>query len=325
MKEIRLITSEGNILTDFSDLKQLEYDLNFTKNLSEVEQLLAKLNHMIQWRGLASDQKAMLKRLRQKTYDRRKIFRLTSPVENSLKIDPIPNSPILQTAEIKLTPNEPPTFKEGVLSVLKNINGESFTRSLPAFTLFGIFAVLTIYLLWQQSVSLYAANGFSDPSWVAFGAIVMMVGFSAFHAVSKSKIALLLCLYASGYEIIFIVSGTFKDEAIVHKQNIENEPQLVWLRENLNRASANYEMIKSRYENPSSKVYQNSWYKEKHLDPAWQEYSAVQDNFTAKKEQLLAQFSELNMTSILKSLYRLGLVFLCMMSVHGLIRRARTN
>ena len=328
MREVRLLAVGGvseQIQKRFSDLKSsLENALIYARSLPEIEVVLSSLNLALQEGWLTAEYKSELRRIRQRTYDRRKTIRPADPLElprteGQYLVKNI--APIVKVEDFLGQSGEKFSFTAGVLKGLRSIDGEYLVRQLPVFLLFGVCISLTTALLWLQSVSLYQSSGFSDPKLVAFGAVLMMIGFAVIHGVTKSKVALLLCLYVSSYEVFFIISGTFKDESTVQVRKVENEPQLLWLKEKIARAAEVYQGGKKNYEDPTSKVYRNSWYKEKHLDPIWQEYSSAQENFTAKKAELLAHSSDVNSVGILKILYRLGLVFLCMMSVHGLTRR----
>ena len=114
--------------------------------------------------------------------------------------------------------------------VISNLDGEKILQSAPK-QIASILAVLSVSaLFWQQSVSLYTSSGFSQSKLVAVGAIIMMVGFASLHAMSKSKPALLLCVYMCGYEAYFVVAGTYANEASASLALVESSPDYVFLK-----------------------------------------------------------------------------------------------
>ena len=174
------------------------------------------------------------------------------------------------------------------------------------------------YLLWLQSVGLYKSSGFENPGLVAFTGIIMVIGFSIYHAHARSWLALICCLYIGAYETYFIASGTFSDEKMAKISNPEILQQKKWHMENISRAKENYEELKGRYEDPEDRIFQNAWFKKKHLDPAWKIYSEAQKIFTLFNSTNLASVSGFDHVGWLKILFRLGLVGLFMMVIHHL-------
>ena len=67
---------------------------------------------------------------------------------------------------------------------------------------------------------------------------------------------------------------------------------------------------------PTSKVFQNGWYKKNFVDPVWEQYSKAQNTYLSKLQAVTASEKGLDYVGILKLVYRLGIVFLCMMLVH---------
>jgi hypothetical protein len=142
----------------------------------------------------------------------------------------------------------------------------------------------------------------------------MIIGFAIMHSITKSKLLLVLCLYVSVYEVVLIVKGTAIDESVQASASIDRS----FDKESLDKHKQAYELAKDNYDNPESKVYHNSWYKQKTLDPAWAAYEQKQAVYESKIETGGA-----DKFGMLKIFYRLGLVFLCMISIHYLINSVR--
>jgi len=208
-----------------------------------------------------------------------------------------------------------PGFWTGVKKAISEIDGEMVTKALPKTLLFLAIGVAVFYLFWLQSTELYASAGFSNPGLIALGGILMISLFAAFHAVSRSTIAILLCLYAFGYEGYFMVTGTLNDETVVA---IEGDPELQFLKEKAERTRGEYLGVKARYEDPESRVYRNGWYKKKFLTPAWERNEAAQREFIGRRTEIEAR-SGIDHVAMLKIFYRLGMVLMVMLVVHGVV------
>ena len=224
----------------------------------------------------------------------------------------------LQSGDVKTKPD----FWTGAKQAFESIDGEKFVTALPGFLLLLLGAAAVIWLLWLQSLELYKSSGFSQPELASAGGLLMVVGFAIYRSVTRSNLALLLCLYAGGYETYFMVSGTVQDEKTSHVVNVESSPDLRFLLEKADKNREAYLSFKSRYDDPTSKVYQNEWFKAKYLDPAWKENEAAQIQFVEKKD-LLQEQGKTQSVTWLKIFYRLGLVLLCMIFVHRLAALGR--
>ena len=143
----------------------------------------------------------------------------------------------------------------------------------------------------------------------------MIAGFAAFHSIFPSKLALLCCLYAGGYETYFVVSGTIADESAVKTKKAHENAGVSWLREQVARNKAEYERVKARYETAGTKEHMNGWYKRKYLDPKWEAYSDAQTRLSNAIKRADSNISFDHVT-LLKIFYRLGLVALLMLLVH---------
>lgn len=332
MKKIRLVTnnSEKSCREEsFSDLKlDLENRLMSVRSDSDVLDLKSEVNHLLQTLNLSSEEKRELLNFRQKTYDKRKKLQAYVQIENKNaddfeKAHNGPNSDLCSAKQYQHTLANTSALKQ-IVSYFAGIDVEGVIHKLPALILFASCAIVTMCFIWKQSVPLYQSIGFSEPEICAFGALLMIAGFSVIHTISRSKIVLLLCLYASAYEVVLIVDGTMKNETQISQTQIEQNADVVWLKEQKEHSLKNYKELMTRYENPSSSVFKNSWYKSKYVDPAWQKYSSDQKNLSEKVEKLSTKNSSWDRIGMLKILYRLGLVFLCMISLHHLLKLGRS-
>ena len=316
--------------------KRLKHRLNGIKTLPDLEQLIKMMNPLLKAERFSIEEHYVLRRLRQQAYDRRRNPKFQAKIKNDLPLDvmspmqapaedkptpkrivPEPGATMLTTIAEKITPpqQKADNFGEGALRALTSINGERFVKTAPALLAWLSSASIVSYFLWQQSVDLYDSAGFKDSLWAAAGGILMLVGFAAHHSITRSKLALLLCLYASGYEAYLMISGTVENEQQIQIQTIQINPDLVFLKEKAAKSLAYYHEVKQRYDNPESKVFKNAWFLKTNLNPAWQESLADHKEWVAKEAALAGETGSDHITW-LKILYRLGLVFLCMILVH---------
>lgn len=354
MSEVLFLRSETNLgsgFLKFPDLKnRLEKHLGLAQMLPDLEDFIRSVNDLVKDNRYSPEERNDLKRMRQRAYDRRrsliKSFECTTPTNGG----PIVQEPVIVTItkeertpmalqSIEMVPSSskvnPPVaapdtlplpnrtdFWGGVQSAFHKMDGEHFVRTLPSLLALLVSSTLVIWFLYLQSLDLYTSSGFSQPYFAAAGGILMIVGFAAYRAVNKTKLALLLCLYAGSYEIYFMASGTVQDEKVISTNAITNDPELVFLGEKAEKSRQSYQALKARYEDPTSGVYKNGWFKSKHVDPAWDQNTQDQQSFLAKKKLLEGKDSALHVTW-LKIFYRLGLVLLCMVLVHMFSRKLR--
>lgn len=292
MSEMRLVQPGFNFgagFLPFLDLKfRLEKHLQIAQKASELEQVINYLTTIMKSDSYSHDERHEFKKIRQRAYDRRRKSLAENPVpklfalQNSAKQTPIlefvstpkqelqtltqteghdmnlhsvdikPKSEMIPSLESK------PDFWTGARQALEDIDGKSFVQALPGFLLLSTATVAVVGFLWLQSLELYKSSGFSQAELAAAGGVFMMIGFAAYHAVSRSKLALFLCLYAGGYETYFMISGTVQDETVEHLARIERDPELSFLAEKAEKARAAYQTHKTRYENPTSDMHNNS-------------------------------------------------------------------
>lgn len=152
----------------------------------------------------------------------------------------------------------------------------------------------------------------------------MIIGFAAYHSITRSWLALFFCLYAGAFEGYLMISGTIHNDAHAQSIAIQNDPEFVLLQEKADKERTHYHELKQRYDNPESKVFHNEWFSKNHLNPAWEISAKVQQELVAKKAAIMAASSAEHVTW-LKIFYRLGLVFLCMMLVHHFFARCMSE
>ena len=332
MSEVLFLRAEqdlGPCFLKFQDLKKrLEQGLNLVKTLTDLEALIGSLNDLMKSKNYSLEEKKYLKRIRQRAYERRHSFKMTTfdsikpeKEPKPMRIDELPCPPVYKKSQQHVeAPMPSGRFWFGVQRGLSKVDGEKLVGILPGFLCLVLVSAAVVYMVWFQSVELYRSSGFSEPCLTAAGAILMVLGFAAYHAMSRSWIALFLCLYVGGYEAYFMISGTIQNENSIAKQNLENDPELAFLRDKAEKSKAAYATLKSRFDDPNSEVHNNDWFKKKHLEPTWDLNEKDQNVFIAKRK-MLEQADDATHVTWLKVLYRLGLVFLCMVLVHLLTTR----
>jgi hypothetical protein len=256
--------------------------------------------------------------------DRKNIASTVEQLLQATRLFPRERSDLLALREKIMNPETimqtPPIgFWSGFTKALHDIDGEKFAKRIPKFLTLTLFSAAVSWFLWDQSVSLYEAVKFSSPSLAAAGAVLMIVGFAGLHGLTKSKLALFLCLYVGGYEAYTVVSGTVKAEEKISIDAVDAMPDVALLKEKATQMKENYETVKTNYEEPASKIFHNQWYKTKFLAPAWNEYQTAQESFVKGRNFVFEKQSSGHVT-FLKVLYRLGFVFLSMMLIHQLAR-----
>ena len=299
--------------SEFSDLKSdLEEGLTAITDLPDMEQMIGKMNQWLQTLELSTVEKLELRRLRQRAYDRKKQLKPTFPEKE-------PGPTLVFPSTMQAEDTETPPLIEQANEIQEEIPSQApifFLKPLFNFLCKLLFTALVVCLLWEQSLPLYKSSGFPEPTLAALGAIVMIVGFAILHSRTHSKLTLLLCLYAGGYEAMFIGAGTFKDESVEKQKILVSQPELVWLQEQTAKAKASYDEVKKRYDEPTSKVFKNGWYKKNFVEPVWEQYSTLQASYLSKLQIEKAASQSFDYIGMLKLVYRLGIVFLCMMLVH---------
>lgn len=320
---------------DFCDLEnRLKQRLKATKTFPDLEKLIGIMNPLLKAGRFSAKEQIILKRLRQRAYDLRRNPKFQALEHSSStrlqekmqeKLFHIPAGP--KQASIEQTLSTKPTAQNGSrpsnahcpscdsVQSAAYLNIENIVRIAPKLLALAISSSLVCFFLWHQSLALYESAGFADAIYAAAGGLLMVIGFAAYHALTRSWLALFFCLYAGSYEGYLMVSGTINNELQIQTQALQTNPDLVFLKERAAKSLAHYHELKQRYDNPESKVFKNDWFLKNHVNPAWQESTIAHKELMAK-ESTLAGVMQSGHITWLKIFYRLGLVFLCMMLVH---------
>lgn len=317
MENVALFKQPGNPETLSSLEQRFRNKILQSNDPVQVEQILDEINQSSKTYPNDTEEKKLIKRLRQRAYDRKRVLLQTDRNPQSFlptKEEPKETTKIATNVTTRVT--HPRSFREGIYAGLQQIDGEKLILALPKVLLLILATSLVVGLFWMQSVQLYEASGFEEAKLIAAGGLFMVAGFAAFRACSNSWLAILLCFYAGAYETYFVVSGTLSDEKQSQEQRISEDPSFVFLKEQSEKQYTDYLLAKNRYNDPNSKVYKNEWFKKKYLDPAWNQYQQAQ-NALSQQVQGIAK-ETFHHTTWLKVLYRLGLVILVMILVHGL-------
>lgn len=327
----------------FPDLEaKFEQHLESIRSIADLENLIEAIKPLFRDKRFSSDEVMRLRKLRQRAYDRKRnhkvpVHRSVEPPQRSEQITSrfigqrkpsADDNPLIQTptpsvgtqmtethANAAIPNCESASFVDGVVKRLSKVDGERFIETVPKLIICLSAAAVVSFFLWHQSLGLYSSAGFANATYAAAGGILMIVGFAAYHSLSRSWLALLCCLYAGAYESYLMVSGTIHDDIQTRVDSVQSNPELVLLQEKVDKEHSHYLELKQRYENPESKVFKNEWYLKTHLNPAWEANVAANRELVEKRATLTAE-PVVNHVTCLKILYRLGLVFLCMMLFH---------
>lgn len=313
----------GNL--SFPDLEaRFGRHLEQVRSVTDLDSLIRSINPLFQDERYSPDELARLKRLRQRAYDRKRNPRFQTPeslkpLESKSKVAAVPKSEPSVTAGANMSSvlnieSAKGTFADGALRSVGTDSAYWLKILPPLLAWFGA-AALVSFFLWQQSFALYESAGFINPTYSAVGGILMIIGFAAYHSITRSWLALFFCVYAGAYEGYLMISGTINDEQHIKTSALQGNAELMFLSEQANKEHEHYQELKQRYDNPESKVYRNDWFLKNHLNPAWQANEKALGALIAKEAALNAS-SDTKHITWLKIFYRLGLVFLCMMLVH---------
>lgn len=296
-------------------ITDLEARLSNSRSGSDLELLLSDLGEFLKDQNNDQDQILALKKIRQRLYDKK---RYLQTLENNIRSDQM-NQSISRSGSNLISDQTDETR-------LKNFSFESIVKN--KYVLVTIFRVLTysffsvaaMWFIFEQSVPIYSSIGFSQPEFCAMGSILLILGFSLIYSMTNSKILLLLCLYVSSYEVCLIIKGSFKNDAAIAQEKVISNPTIRWLEEKAKHSKESYEEIKGKFEDPSSRVYQNAWYKKKYLEPAWNLYSHDENMIQSEEKTLNISISNSYCITFLKIMFRLGIVLLGMASIHLLFQ-----
>lgn len=300
----------------FTDLEiRLEKYLEQVKSLSDLETLIRAIKSVLRDKQFAPTELERLKKLRQRAYDRKRHSRLHGATRKPCITKEASHSPSVRSEPKPLMRSIGKSLEQKTPTSTAASDTKYLVQLASKLLALAITSSLVCFFLWHQSLALYESAGFANAIFAAAGGILMIVGFAAYHAITRSWLALFFCIYAGAYEGYLMISGTIEDEHQIQIQTIQTNPDLVFLKEKAAKSLAYYHEQKQRYDNPESKVFKNDWFLKTQLNPAWQESAAAHKELMAKESALTGAMQSGHITW-LKIFYRLGLVFLCMMLVH---------
>lgn len=316
---------------DFPNLKKnLELRMASFRTLPDLEQLIKLMKPLLKNERFTEDEQNDLRRLRQRAYDRRRKskFEKINSAPSKTKIQKVQTTKSVERSEpslfatihsSKISTDRLPAeiFGQGLEKAISNIDGESLLKLAPKLLAWFASSAVVSFFLWQQSLSLYETSGFLNARQAATGGVLMIVGFAAYHSISRSWLALFFCLYAISYEGYLMVFGTIHDDKQTAVVAVQSNPELIFLQEKADKERSRYHDLKNRYDDPESKVFHNEWFLKNHINPSWEASTKAHEQYAAKKSNL-DESSHNKSITLLKILYRLGLVFLCMLLVHQL-------
>jgi hypothetical protein len=178
-------------------------------------------------------------------------------------------------------------------------------------------------LFYFQTLPLYKASKFHDPIFAAVGSLTILFGFAAAKAVRKSFLTNLLCFCVLFYEFAFVYYGSSQNETVLknnlYEQNLSTDENLKILETEMKMSKKKYASKLSQFENPLSKVHENSWFRKVHLQPAFVSWKKATNNYEQRKSSLLPVESN-GAVLQLKIAYRLLLVILCLIVSHFFVK-----
>jgi len=301
-----------------SSISDKIHDLKERIKTGELDYVLDQVKHLLKTDGVTNDEAILLKSLRQQAYDKKRKGTVVGKhtdrpkVKSSLSVQP---QAAPKLAEVEHVPNRLP-FNVERLFTLDGLVSSALLQKIPTVIIFSASALLSMSLIYIQSVPLYESIGFVSPELCAAGALLMISGFAVMHSMTRSKLALFLCLYASAYEVSLIVQGTLKNEITSSERVVQENPRVIFLKEQVSKSLESYKINKAAYEDSTSNVFHNTWYQKKQLEPSWSAYAANQKAL----DLALTPQKDANQSGPLKIFYRLGLVFLCMISLHNITK-----
>jgi len=180
-----------------------------------------------------------------------------------------------------------------------------------------------VLLFYFQTLPLYKASLFHDPIFAAIGSLTILFGFAAAKAVRRSSLTNLLCVFVLFYEFAFVYYGSSQNETLLknnlYEQKLSTDESLKVLEANMKMSQTTYNSKLAQFEDPRSKVHENSWFKKVHLQPALVSWKKATDHYKQRKSALVATKSN-EAVLHLKIAYRLLLVLFCMMVSHFFVK-----
>ena len=213
----------------FPDLEaRLEQHLDRIKSLADLERLLNAIKPLFQDKRYSEEELLRLKKLRQRAYDRKRNHKIPA-YRSAMSSQRLKSEQVITSGALK----EPSKSASDAASKneIPKISYERLIEMAPRLIICLSAASIVSFFLWHQSLDLYISASFTNATYASFGGILMIVGFAAYHSITRSWLALILCLYAGAYESYLMVSGTINDDNQAHINTMQHDPELIFLQE----------------------------------------------------------------------------------------------
>ena len=298
-------------------IQSLRQTLLSAKEITDVDNWLAKVNGEIRKGELPKHGISELKKLRQRGYDKKRKMPITA-IEELPESKGQADSKAMEGSSKSVEVIDSPT-KTPISVSQRSQNQENdkpdLIRNLLAILFSGLVVVGSSFLFWMQSIDLYTALGFATPKLASIGGLLISLSFAAYFGITRSKIALVCCIYSISYEGFLVVSGTETDEKIRKTELITTDPIVLSQLAKVEFSQKNYNEAIERYSNPKDRVFKNQWYRSKFVKPRLDALSEA----TIKLEAMRNEFKstqKYDHRTYLKISYRLGILICLMVFAH---------
>jgi len=173
---------------------------------------------------------------------------------------------------------------------------------------------LASWFVAQQTSPLYKSLNIPIPELASYGALALAISLSGFASIKGSRLAKGFLAVMFCYELLLVIAGTKVNQKDLMQEALKDNPSYSHAQETQDITKKDYEYKKARYENESSKVYQNAWYKRKIIDPAYEKYTAATEELSIMKAKLSDNGFTGHMDLILKILFRITAIVVAIMS-----------
>lgn len=275
------------------NLSLVKEKIRTTNILQDIEEVIQDLNFLARNPSIDNLQAKEIKKLKQRAYERK--FHMKNEVLSITK----------------------PTQQEEQRSLINSCKKINYYKE----TLLFLFGLLVSILLWLQSLGIYQSLGFSCPKLIAFGAIIMTIGFSYFSVDSKKFYPNLMNGVVVIYETLLIISGTILNENDISLNKAKSEVRYIQLLENYRQGQSDYETLKTKYYDKTSNLFMNAWYKKQYLNPLIEKREESLTALTQMEEKIQEEVRSKNYIVIfIKILYRMSLVILLIFINNSIFR-----
>ena len=185
--------------------------------------------------------------------------------------------------------------------------------NISQMAVFGVFAIASGAMIFVQSLEVYARAAFDYPILATSGALLLIAASSVIRALKPTKLSLILVTYILSYESYLMIAGTLSAENHIRTEQSSTDPQIQMLQMQADDARQALDKVQARYAENG-----NGWYKAKYVQPAKSAYVTA----TQKLTQANSSFAGSDF-SLLKILYRIGLIGLFALSVNYLSQKLK--